>query len=95
MQFFVSAAQRVYSNCRERVLNRMRDTLSQVVGVSAEPSSAREAENLHDACRAYGLLLHSSRVREIRDYRMASEQVRGSDSHTQILVYKDNTVCPT
>lgn len=72
---FISAAQRVYNNCRERVLNRMRDTLSQVVGVSAEPSSVREAENLHDACRAYGLLLHSSRVKETKDYRMASKQV--------------------
>ena len=57
--------------CHERVLNRLR--LAKVVGVSDAPSSVHEAEDLHDACRAYGLLLHSSGGRETKDYRIASE----------------------
>ena len=76
--------QSVYEKCRGRILDRMRATLSSVGSVSAGSASAgsssgrtvREAEGLHDACRAYGLLLHSSRARETHEHREISAQVK-------------------
>ena len=67
--------QSVYDSCCERVLERMRDTLSSVTAVSVGSKTVQRREGLHDASRAYGLLLHASRVAETQDYQLASQQV--------------------
>ena len=58
----------------------MRDTLSRVVGVvpGQVHSAGRDGEALHDACRAYGLLLHSSKLKEAPLHQEASSQVQCS-----------------
>ena len=64
----------MYEKCRTRVLDRMKTTLSTVTSVSAGPSVS-EDEALHDACRAYGLLLHSSSLRQVPEHSEISVQV--------------------
>ena len=60
----------------------MRTTLSSVGCISAASTrhSVSEAEGLHDACRAYGLLLHSSQLREIQEHSEVSTQVNVIDT---------------
>ena len=54
----------------------MKTTLSSVGSVSVIPGqSVSESEGIHDACRAYGLLLHSSQLREIQEHSEVSAQV--------------------
>ena len=73
----VSPLQIVYERCRGRVLDRMRMSLSEVGSVStnSEEMSVTESEALHDACRAYGLLLHSSQLRQVPEHEEISNQV--------------------
>lgn len=77
--------QTIHERCKERVVDRMRSTLTEVTSVSGTSErSAEEAESLHDASRAYGLLLHSSHLRETQEHSEISRQVgvRGSVEHT-------------
>ena len=54
----------------------MRMSLSEVGSVTtSSEQSAEESEALHDACRAYGLLLHSSQLRQVSEHVEISSQV--------------------
>ena len=62
----------------------MRTTLSSVGSVSVIPGqSVSESEGIHDACRAYGLLLHSSQLRDIQEHSEVSAQV----NYTHLCIY--------
>jgi hypothetical protein len=76
-QMLCQLFQIVYEKCRGRVLDRMRMSLSEVGSVStnSEEMSVTESEALHDACRAYGLLLHSSQLRQVPEHEEISNQV--------------------
>ena len=51
-------------------------SLSEVGSVCTNSEmSVTESEALHDACRAYGLLLHSSQLRQIPEHEEISSQV--------------------
>ena len=64
--------QDIYETCKESILNRMRDTLARVLVLPEEHESDEE---LHDICRAYGLLLNASGISRSTDHKMCSKKV--------------------
>ena len=64
--------QDIYETCKESILNRMRDTLAQVLVLPEEHESDEE---LHGICRAYRLLLNASGISKSTDHKMCSKKV--------------------
>ena len=70
--------QRIYDNCKERILRRMEQSLRKIFSLLENQAGGEleDDEGLYDTCRAYGLLLHASGVMQSPEHEDASQEVQ-------------------